>query len=93
MSGVDGGAGGEAGRQVAHQVAGAEREADPAAGEPDAAVARPHLEVVAEQAAQVGEHGGVGGRVQPVAAVVDPQPGDGAARRHPADDGRPGRRR
>ena len=69
--------------------AGPQRERDPAALQLDAAVAGPALEVVAEQAAQVAEDAGVGRRVQPVAAVVDPDPVHLEAGRGPADPGGP----
>ena len=39
-------------------------------------MARPHLEIVAEQAAQCGEDRRRRGGMEPVAAVVDPEAGD-----------------
>nr|WP_254127144.1 hypothetical protein [Aquihabitans sp. G128] len=91
--GVPCGAEGEAAGRVAQQVAGAQREAQPAPGQVDATVAGPGLQVVAQQAAQLGQQLRRGGRVQPVAAQVDPQAGDVEAGRHaahlrrPLDDG------
>jgi len=73
------------GRQRAHQLRGPQREGHPAAGEPQAAVAGTLLQIVAEQAAKIGEDVRRGGRVQPVAPVVHPDPGDLEAPRHPTD--------
>ena len=52
--------------------------------EPDAPVARPPLQVVAEQAAQLRQDPRLDGGVQPVAAEVGADPGDGDAARRPA---------
>ena len=87
--GVDGHPGRERRRQPPGQVGRAQREPDPAALQVDAAVAGPALEVVAEQAAQVAEDAGVDRRVQPVAAVVDPDPVQLEAGRGPAGPGGP----
>jgi hypothetical protein len=54
------------------QVDGLQREVDPFAEQPNAAVARAILEVGTEQRADVGEDRGVGRRMQAVAAVVEP---------------------
>ncbi len=65
-------AGRQRARQRPHQVGGAQRERQEPTRHGDAAVARPDLEVPAEQATQLGEQGPVGARVQAVAAEVDP---------------------
>ncbi len=76
-------------RQRAGQLGRAERETDPAVVDLQPPVARPGLQVVAEQLAQQAQHRRRGGRVQPVAAGVDPDAGHLERGRHPADRRRP----
>ena len=72
-------------RQPPHQVERAQREGDPAAAQADAPVARPPLQVGAQQRPQLGQDARLDGRVQPVAAEVDAHPGDLVARGRAAD--------
>jgi len=57
--------------ELAGELAALQREAHPAARHPQPAVARPGLEVVAQQAPQVGQHARRSRRVKTVRPVVD----------------------
>ena len=79
----------EAGPQLQRQVGGPEGEGDPPSVEADATVARPQLQLGAEQPAEIVEQVAANGRVQPVTAQVDALPVHGDRRGQPADAVRP----
>ena len=63
-------------RAVEGEVERTKGEVEPASAQANATVTRAHQELVAQELAQAVEHGGVGGRVEAMAAVIHALPGD-----------------